>query len=88
MASKAVLAGQSLPRIVKSRFGTAAVRRATVLHSVSAPQTLAAPSLPAAQAPATARTGPPPFATAASLLEPSWLRASLRQKTAQGRITL
>ncbi|GAA6055496.1 hypothetical protein JCM3770_006287 [Rhodotorula araucariae] len=85
-----VLASQSISRLVKAR-APALHRAATVqaapalLHQ--APATLARPAL-ATHVNSRARGGPPPFDAAASLLEPSWLRASLRQKGAQGRITL
>ncbi|BGP45367.1 hypothetical protein JCM10450v2_001185 [Rhodotorula kratochvilovae] len=86
----AVLAGQSLPRLVKAR--APALHRAATVQAApalfhQAPASLARPAIPNRANPL-ARAGPPPFDTAASLLEPSWLRANLRQHSAQGRITL
>ncbi|GAA5841655.1 hypothetical protein JCM9279_000718 [Rhodotorula babjevae] len=79
------LAGQSLPRLVKAR--APALHRAA---TVQASNLLAASQPSSPRANPVARAGPPPFATAATLLEPSWLRAAanLRQASAQGRITL
>jgi len=61
MVSPAVLAGQSLPRLVKAR--APALQRAATVQAAQAFSPRANPPT---------RAGPPPFATAATLLEPSW----------------
>ncbi|BGP25136.1 hypothetical protein Rt10032_c04g1731 [Rhodotorula toruloides] len=80
MPTRALLAGQStLARSSSLALSTALkgfgrVRRATVLSSFGASRS---------------NKAPPPMAFAsADVLQPSWLRAELRSKGMQGRITL
>ncbi|BGP08604.1 hypothetical protein JCM10049v2_004451 [Rhodotorula toruloides] len=80
MATRALLAGQSTLARSSSLVSSSAlksigpVRRATVLSGFAAPSS---------------KKAPPPMAFAsAEVLQPSWLRAELRSKGMQGRITL
>lgn len=77
------LAGQSLPRLVKAR--APALHRAA---TVQASNLLAAAQPSSPRANPVARAGPPPFATAATLLEPSWRASSPLSSGSSDELTL